>query len=74
MRYVRAEIVHAPGARVWRLLLDVEKWPGWTDSMQEIKRLGAGPLAWLANPLAGSRIRSSLEMESTGFKRAAETG
>lgn len=33
-----------------------------------------GPLAWLANPLAGSRIRSSLEMESTELKRAAETG
>jgi len=32
-----------------------------------------GPLAWLANPLARSRIRSSLEMESTGLKRAAET-
>ena len=31
-----------------------------------------GPLAWLANPLAGSRIRSSLEMESTGLKRATE--
>ena len=33
-----------------------------------------GLLAWLANPLAGSRIRSSLEMESTELKLAAETG
>ena len=33
-----------------------------------------GLLAWLANPLARSRIRSSLEMESSGLKRAAETG
>ncbi len=139
MRYVREEIVRAPGARVWQLLLDVEKWPAWTESMQEIQRLEdgpltvgsrsrvtqlrrrplvwtvtelepmrvftwvarqpglsfeavhrideagdgvrttlefivTGPLAWLVNPLAGSRIRSSLEMESTGLKRAAETG
>jgi uncharacterized protein YndB with AHSA1/START domain len=138
MRYVREEIVRAPAARVWQLLLDVEKWPRWTESMQEIQRLEdgpltvgsrsrvtqprrrplvwtvteletprtftwvarqpglsfeavhrideageevrttlefivTGPLAWLANRLAGSRIRSSLEMESTGLKRAAET-
>jgi uncharacterized membrane protein len=139
MRYVREETVHAPAARVWQLLVDVEKWPRWTESMQEIQRLEdspltvgsrsrvtqprrrplvwtvtalepmrtftwvarqpglsfeavhrieeagegvrttlefivTGPLAWLANPLAGSRIRSSLEMESTGLKRAAEAG
>ena len=138
MRYVREEIVHAPAARVWKLLIDVEKWPRWTESMQEIQRLEdapltvgsrsrvtqprrrplvwtvtdleptrtftwvarqpglsfeavhridetgegvrttleflvTGPLAWLANLLAGSRIRSSLEMESAGLKRAAET-
>ena len=33
-----------------------------------------GLFAWLTNPLAGSRIRSSLEMESTELKRAADTG
>jgi hypothetical protein len=31
-----------------------------------------GPLVWLAAPMAGSRIRSYLEMESMGLKRAAE--
>jgi hypothetical protein len=31
-----------------------------------------GPLARLAAAMAGSRIRSSLEMESRGLKRAAE--
>jgi hypothetical protein len=34
--------------------------------------IGTGPLAWLAAPIAGSRIRSYLGMESTGLKRAAE--
>ena len=33
-----------------------------------------GLLAWLANPLAGSRIRSSLELGRTELKRAAEAG
>ncbi len=137
MRYVREEVVHAPAARVWELLVDVERWPTWTESMREIRRLDGGPLtvgsrsrvaqpkgrpmiwtvteleptrvftwvagqpglsleavhriddtgagvattlefivtgplAWLAAPMAGARIRSYLEMESTGLKRAAE--
>jgi hypothetical protein len=33
-----------------------------------------GPLAWLAAPMAGRRIRSYLAMESRGLKRAAERG
>ncbi|MFZ1174739.1 MAG: SRPBCC family protein [Mycobacterium sp.] len=137
MRYVREEVVHAPAARVWELLVDVVGWPAWTESMREIKRLDdgplavgsrsevtqpkgrpmvwtvtelepmrvftwvtaqpglsleavhriddtgagvattlefivSGPLAWLAALMAGARIRSYLEMESTGLKRAAE--
>jgi uncharacterized membrane protein len=137
MRYVREEIVHAPAERVWQLLVDVEGWPAWTDSMREIKRLDDGPFAvgsrsrirqpkgrpmvwtvteleprrtftwatgqpglsleavhriedvgdyvhttlefivrgslgWLGALIAGSRIRSYLDMESTGLKRAAE--
>jgi uncharacterized protein YndB with AHSA1/START domain len=137
MRFAISETVQAPAARVWELLVDVEGWPAWTESMREIKRLDDGPLAagsrsrvtqpkrrpmvwtvteleplreftWvaaqpglsfeavhriddagdhlittlefivtgplarLAAAMAGSRIRSSLEMESRGLKRAAE--
>ncbi|KZS66103.1 SRPBCC family protein [Mycobacterium pseudokansasii] len=139
MRYMREEIVHAPAARVWELLIDVEGWPAWTKSMREIERLEtgpltvgsrsrvtqpkgrpmvwtvtelqpmrtftwvatqtglsieavhridqdgdgvrttlelimAGPLAWLAGLTAGSRVRSYVDMESNGLKRAAESG
>ncbi|GAB7144202.1 SRPBCC family protein [Mycobacterium riyadhense] len=139
MRYVREEIVKAPAARVWELLVDVAGWPNWTASMREIKRLddgpftvgsrsrvtqpkgrptvwtvtnlepmreftwvakqpglsleavhrideaedgvrttlefaASGPLAWLASLLMGSLIRSYVDMESAGLKRAAESG
>ena len=138
MRYVREDTVHAPAERVWQLLIDVEGWPAWTESMREIKRLEGGPLkvgsrsrvtqpkgrpmvwtvteldpkrtftwtaaqrglafeavhriddaadyvrttlefsatgrlAWLASLIAGSRIRTWVDMESAGLKRAAET-
>ncbi len=36
--------------------------------------IGTGPLAWPANLAGGSRIRSYLDMESAGLKRAAESG
>ncbi len=51
MRYVREETIHAPAERVWQLLIDVEGWPAWSESMREIKRLDDGPFA------VGSRSR-----------------
>lgn len=139
MRYLREEAVHASADRLWQLLVDVERWPTWTESMQEIERLddgplavgsrsrvtqpkgrpmvwtvtdleplrnftwrasqpglaleashrieqagghvrttlefvGSGPLAWLSFLIAGSLIRSYVDMESAGLKRAAEAG
>ncbi|WP_425271272.1 SRPBCC family protein [Mycobacterium gastri] len=31
--------MHAPAARVWELLVDVEGWPAWMKSMREIEHM-----------------------------------
>ena len=51
MQYDRTVEVQATPAEVWAVLTDVEAWPQWTASMEEIRRLDSGPLA------LGSRAR-----------------
>ena len=52
MHPISAQVdIVAPPARVWEILIDVERWPDWTPTVLRIERLDAGPL------VIGSRAR-----------------
>ncbi|MGH3097175.1 MAG: SRPBCC family protein [Streptosporangiales bacterium] len=44
MRYETSVTVEAPARAVWDVLVDVERWPDWTESMTSVERLDDGPL------------------------------
>jgi len=52
--------VDAPAQDVWRLFVDVERWPELTESMREVSRVDSGPL----------RIGSEALIKQPGLARA----
>ncbi|TNY38163.1 SRPBCC family protein [Thermomonospora catenispora] len=44
MRYEASTVIDAPVERVWEVLIDVERWPEWSESMTRVQRQDAGPL------------------------------
>jgi uncharacterized membrane protein len=62
---VASERIHidADAATVWLVMVDVERWPEWTDSVSSVEALDAGPLA------VGHRVR----IKQPGFPAATWT-
>ncbi len=50
-RYERTVRIAAPRERIWGVLIDVERWREWTESIQSIERLDSGPFQ------TGSKVR-----------------
>lgn len=51
MRFTATFDINAPAARVWSVIIDIERWHEWTPSILRIEKLDAGPLR------VGSRAR-----------------
>jgi uncharacterized membrane protein len=45
MDIVETVDIDAPADVVWSVIADVQRWPGWTDSIDELRVTSSGPMA-----------------------------
>jgi len=78
MRHEKTVEIHAPLDQVWRVLIDLPRWPEWTASMRSVRPIQPGPLAGPLVRVLGRQldttVRRNLELESDGLKAASEAG
>ena len=55
--------IDAPAAVVWSVIADVERWPTWTDSIDDVRITSTGPLA----------VGSTAQVKQPGMPRATWT-
>ncbi len=51
MQLAESSSIAAPPERVWAVLMDIERWPEWTQSMTKLERLQPGDLT------VGSKVK-----------------
>jgi hypothetical protein len=69
-RYQISVDIAAPVAVVWAVTLDVESWPSWSPTMDEVTREGSGPVG----PGSTARVRQPRLRPATWVVDRAEPG